>query len=36
MSAQEAAVICHLHLWGPTNWLTGKSPDEDEVNKRVY
>ncbi|CAL8147778.1 unnamed protein product [Orchesella dallaii] len=32
LSGQEAAIICHLHLWAPTTWLTrATAPDEDEI-----
>lgn len=36
MSAQEAAMICHLHLWGPSHWLAKEdAPTDDEVNMNV-
>jgi len=32
ISAQEAATVCHLHLWAPTIWLSQeKTPDDDEI-----
>jgi len=32
ISAQEAAIVCHLHLWAPSSWLsTENTPDDDEI-----
>jgi len=32
ISAQEAATVCHLHLWAPSIWLSQeKTPDDDEI-----